>query len=124
MKDRYLFRGKRTDNGDWVIGSYIPKWFDGARISSVIIVDDSDNEELGILDDRLIKYYVDPKTIGQCTSLKDKNGKLIFEGDEVVWLGDIWTIVWENGYFCYGDRVNPIRHYNEIEIMGTIHDEN
>ena len=36
-----LFRGK-TLEGKWIKGSYVPKWYDGVRISPVIIVDISE----------------------------------------------------------------------------------
>ena len=57
MEDRYLFKAKRLDNGEWV------EWDAIAGIP----------ENVSILAD----------TICQCTGLKDKNGKLIWEKDIV-----------------------------------------
>jgi hypothetical protein len=57
MQDRYLFRGKRAGNGEWVIWDAIT----------------------GIPHD----LYIQVKTICQCTGLKDKNGTLIWENDIV-----------------------------------------
>lgn len=57
MQDRYLFRGKRAGNGEWVIWDAIT----------------------GIPHD----LYIQVKTICQCTGLKDKNGNLIWENDIV-----------------------------------------
>ena len=64
-----LFRGKRTDNGEWVEGlvaRYNPK-FDCANI-----VDGFES-----------LVPVKTETVGQYTGLTDKNGKKIFEGDIV-----------------------------------------
>lgn len=72
MNNRYIFRGKRKDSGEWVTGDLM-QWTDG---TVRICVDDGDDEK--------IATAVIPETIGQCTGLKDKKGKLIFEGDVVI----------------------------------------
>ena len=67
MENRYLFRGK-TIIGDWVRGllaSKDNKWYIGNKVG------------------RSLAFEIRPESICQCTGLKDKNGKLIFENDIV-----------------------------------------
>lgn len=73
MNNRCIFRGKRKDNGECVYGNLIKRkiW---ASEFYVIRVEDN-----GF--DSYVEYEVIPETVGQCTGLKDKNGRLIFEGD-------------------------------------------
>lgn len=69
MENRFLFRGKRKDNGEWIFGNLI-QTDDGVYIIQ------------NYVPQHLIKNYeVDPATICQCTGLKDKKGKLIWEND-------------------------------------------
>lgn len=67
MEDRYLFKAKRIDNGEWVVG-YLYRFSEN-------------NPPFIMLRKYGESYEVDENTICQCTGLKDKNGKLIWEND-------------------------------------------
>lgn len=78
-ENRGLWRGKRLDNGEWVEGYY------------VCLTDGNDKEHriyTGYAETDCGDYYpdfykIDPKTLGECTSLIDKKGVKIFEGNIV-----------------------------------------
>lgn len=83
---RGLWRGKRVDNGEWVLGCLIRS---GSK-AMIFVLDDKTN--------RISGTDVDPSTIGECTGLRDKNGKLIFEGDflESQSTGNIGLVAWSD----------------------------
>ena len=78
MEDRYLFKAKRTDNGEWVQGYLV---YDNRDKLYRIIMDIQYSTGTCITTDNAPR--VDSSTICQCTGLKDKNGKLIWENDIV-----------------------------------------
>ena len=70
MEDRYLSKAKRIDNGEWIQGYLYGIWEKRYIL-------------WGMTNNIPTMIEVDPTTICQCTGLKDKNGKLIWENDVV-----------------------------------------
>lgn len=138
-----LFRGKRTDNGEWV---------DGYLAAYDLICPNYPEDTSNATGD----YYgqtpyvgfveVEPSTVVQYTGLNDKNGKRIFEGDilhiskisdglgshhqlpldypvNVVVKWDLCAWMWET--LCDDKRYinfpDAWCHY-ECEVIGNIHD--
>ena len=116
MKNRYLFRGK-TISGNWVQGllaSKDDKWYISNKAGAPFA------------------YEIRPESICQCTGLKDKNGKLIWENDVVrckygtaivKWDRTEWRIKWIEETIWRRDL-----HYWSIEdaegvnVVGNIFD--
>ena len=85
MSNRHTFRGKRIDNGEWMLGShvveanhYIIPWKKGFQLK----IGDPGSAECEI--HRLNAFRVNPVTIDQCTGLPSTSDAFAYESDIVV----------------------------------------
>lgn len=127
MEDRYLFKAKRVDNGEWVKGYFVQ-----TVESSYIVVPYKHSTICG--EGSVIE--IDKSTICQCTGLKDKNGNLIWENDIMVaHLDDNYPedetyirILWHGSGFCSKEKgsvdISPIDKFDQeqFEVCGNIFD--
>lgn len=120
MNNREIkFRGKRIDNGEWIVGS----------------LDNSDNRECFILyrNEKHEPYSVrvNPRTVGQFTGIKDRGGKgvEVFDGDKIG-RTSFWDkeIIWDkSGFYTISvnnpERKFPLTYLDEFDVViGNIHD--
>ena len=101
MQDRFKFRAWDSIAKEYIFDSYA---------LYELFVNDIDNS-----------YQVE-----QCTGLKDKNGKLIYEGD-IVDDGEQYTkIIFDKSCFCYDDGSGFYDdldfYYTHCKVIGNIHE--
>lgn len=120
MENRFLFRGK-TLHGDWVQGFLACKgdeWYISNKAGTPFA------------------YAVRPDTICQCTGLRDKNGRLVWEHDVLMahldkeYPDDITytTVLWKDFRFVTQedgptkpDDLNE-NSFDEFEVIGNVID--
>lgn len=126
MNDRYLVRGKRKDNGEWVVGYYT---VDAAGQEIIDVMND-----MGLFESC---HTIDPSTLGAYTGIADKNGKMIFDGDIVRtkkygkerggcnWSDyDVFQVAYaDGGYHLFNKwRRFNLRPDTGAEVIGNIYD--
>lgn len=136
--DRYLFKAKRIDNGEWEIG-HLMIYPNGETRMCNACKNPPDSDPMW--EKALITHDVDPSTICQCTGLRDKNDNLIWENDivkfdvyyyEKLQSSIISPIKWCNALCALSLVVNgrgtrgTLGHLmdlnKEIEVIGNIFD--
>ena len=139
MNNRYIFRGKRVDNGEWVTGYYAFLRKRRGVFGQVHSELDHDRHLIIGIDGH--SHEVIPETVGQCTERKYANDKLLFEGDIVKWYSDyddMWgysytaeyygVVVWNANDYCWNIKTNDeLIPFNDYEwdismVVGNIHD--
>ena len=117
MQNRFLSRGKRNDNGEWVEGYLYGIWERRYIL-------------WGMTNDIPNMVEVDPETVCQCTAMPDKNNKLIFENDIAIKHNDDdkepYLIRWSENYAAWELAQCGCAMYGffdvdfgEIEVIGN-----
>ena len=123
MQDRDLFKGRRVDNEEWVVG-YLYRLSE--RHNPFIMLYNKYGES----------HEVDQSTICRCTGSKDKNGKLVWENDIMeAHLDDMFPedvtrtkVIWDKNAWVTIESGSVDRHYLDdfdteyYEIIGNIFD--
>lgn len=129
-----LFRGKRTDNGEWAYGYYTKAMY-FLNKKEMHIIFEPDVEAFPHCEFTGYEEVI-PETVCQFTGLTDKNGRKVFEGDilggfldedypehktivTVEWYEYMWVTRQGN---CYPDSLEESDVTDWFEVIGNIYD--
>ncbi len=123
------FRGRRIDNGEWVVGYLREIWGAIDRHFTICPADEFKND--GWTD--IGEVEVIPESIGQYTGLIDKHGKEIYEGNifnrpikGVKALGNPYVVTYENCEFMGRGKDGFFLHLSNwtlpkfYEVIGSL----
>ena len=121
----HLYKAKRTDNGEWVEGSfvahcYIVGYFDTTEI----------DKEQDLMLSQCVCHEIDPETVCQYIGIEDENKVKVFEGDE----DNLGYVVTYNSILCGYQRVKNLGTCylaesmdaylsGKVSVFGNIHDK-
>lgn len=132
MNERYLFSGKRKDDGTWICGDLI------STRGKYCIHPNANSFEVNAynLAKCVQMIEVDPETVGQCSGVPDKNGTLMYEGDIVNGMFDYEMKIksictFRNGSFGLLARQHGVEHFHPFtslchiryKVIGNIYDD-
>lgn len=131
MNERYLSRGKRVDNGEWVEGYLIQgnrTYIATIEAINHMVVSTSYMASIELVE-------VIPETVEQCSGVPDKNGTLMYEGDIVKGLFNFGLEImsvctFKDGAFGLTAKQCGAYHFSaftslwkvQYEVIGNIHD--
>ena len=142
---RYLFRGKRLDDREWVVGNLVIGEIGGCWILQIKMKSRKNRDGDLEISEKVYEYAIDGETVGQCTGLyaaKSYMGE--GEEDRLIWEGDIANDEIGKGVIRYIDGAFGLHYLEpydkdwlstlllvacgdddicEVEIIGNIHDE-
>jgi len=131
MDRKIKFRGQRKDNKEWVYG-----WYVYCRRHAYILPIHNEDAPDPCFDERWIQdgadddnwFEVIPETVGQYTSLKDKNDREIYEEDWYKIDDVICLVSWFEGGFMFSGKIfdvvsiRPQVIWADGEVIGNIHE--
>ena len=138
---RLLFRGKRLDNNEWILGHHVLgyKAIGGGKVEQIHSIHHSSIENFPRVIISNENRKIDFATLGQCTGVlasKSYRGNMpldlmVFEHDtvtatvsahgikilgEVQWVDGAWAVVYDNGFFY-------ITSLSDIDIIWCAHED-
>lgn len=146
MQDRLKFRAKLKNIDNWIYGAYLKMLPYQPNPVGHIKPLETEYKHLIITEGsadwgmprEIAAYEVIAETVGQSTGLKDKNGKLIYEGDIVRYKDEVYglcigRIEWDNAHYelqyytgeQYGwfSHILCFKHIKNIEVIGNIYED-